>query len=440
MRRSLRIRAAGFLLAVAALGSSAPALAQGQGREAELSRLERARFSAPFAAAKDAPDLRRRLHALKADAIPFLFRALDEGRVRTEAEREVALGEDERAVVHETLLALPRRELVAHFDRLATPETPARTRVSALRVLAGAGSGENFKLLARLALPTERRASVTWDLRRAFEEASSAILARDPAALHLARAFLLESPPALSSSIVEALGRVSDPEGSTILASLLGHSPGLDPLILARLGERGVCGRSSIDEEVRAAVRGYLARRESALVGAAAHACAELEDDEAVGTLVDLVDHPDAFVRGNVFRALQRISGLAYGEDPERWEGWYAAEVEWWEVESVEVLRLIELGEGVEFTRAAKDALQRRLHQDRLAESFARGLARRDAEHVVLCCRALGQLGSSAVLEGLIQCLERREPEVRDAALEALRAITGLDHGPEISVWQEVAG
>jgi hypothetical protein len=422
------IRAALFLCLALELGIPAEA----QRSRAAGGLVDRSRFVACFTEARHPSDLRRRLHSLKPDAIPFLFRALDEGRLPGPDGR--ALASEELAAVHETLLALPRRELVRFLDEIAVSDSALRTRCVAATLLGDVGAGEHLKLLARLVTPLVT-APPSFEPRRSFEDALVSILERDPGALRLVRSFFLESPPALSGSIIEALGRASSAEGSKILASLLGHTSGLDPLILARIAARGPCGKREIDEEVRAAARRYLRRPEAPLIAAAVHACLELEDDDSVETLIELVDHPDGLVRGNVFRALQRISGLAFGEDAERWTRWYAGEMSWWERESAEVLRVIELGSGVEFTRAAKEALGHRLFGDRVAEAFVRGLERQDEEHAVLCCQALGQLQSSVGLEALIGCLEHDEHAVREAAWLALRSITGRDLGPEAEPW-----
>ena len=436
--------AARALLLVLLLGTGAHA--QRAARESRGGAVDQGRLAVLFEEAKDEADLRRRLHALKPDAIPLLFRALDEGRLVALGMKggdrgERTLDPEELRLVRETLIDQPRRDLVQFLSGLAEAESGPRTRAIAIELLGEVGTSEHFRLLARLALPHERwadrRSVLPFEVRGPFQEALSSILARDPGASRLVRGLFMETPPALSGSIVEALGDERAREGSVILASLLGHAPGLDPLIIARIAERGPSGLRASDESVREAVRPYLGRHEPALIGAAAHACGELQDDESLDELLELTDHPDALVRGNVFRALKRITGFDYGEDVARWSHWYTAEKSWWDRESEEVLRLVELGSGIEFARAAREALEHRLFRDRLAEAFVAGLPRADAEHVILCCQALGRLGSPEAVEELIECLDHRDREVREAAREALRSITGHDLGLESQAWLE---
>jgi HEAT repeat protein len=265
------------------------------------------------------------------------------------------------------------------------------------------------------------------------------ILARDPAALAQVRGLVSESPPGLASPIVEALSTQGSGAATRILADLLGRSPGLDPLLLARLAERGRL-RESGAESVFECVRRYLKKTDPALVYGAVLACGRLGDDGAVETLVDLLAHADERLRGGIFRALERISGLGLGQDAARWTSWYRSESRWWEGEAEGLLLRIERGRGLEFVRAAREALEHRLFRDRIAEAFAQTLQLGGDEEVLLACRALEQLRARIAVPGLIECLERDDPLVRRAAWKALRAITGVELPPEVDSWSALAG
>jgi len=380
-------------------------------------------------------ELRRRLEA---EAVPELFRMLVEGTAPGAAGGEpLRLGDEERALVREALAARARRELVPFLEELSvsTPALPAR--LAALDLLGRVGSADHLELLVRLCVGEERRA-LEPELRTSFGAGLGAILARDGAGLGRVRNLLSKSPPALAGAIVDALAGVPGDEATRQLAALLGRTPGLDPLILARLGERS--GGHAAEDSVREAVRHYLAHQDADLVCAAARTSGELRDDGAVEALIGLMEHEQTRVRGAAFAALERISGLAYGSDAARWTQWYHAEMRWWDEESESLLVRIERGHGVEFARAARLALEHRLFRDRIAEAFAQALGRRSVEEVELACRALEQLRSRAGVRGLVECLERSEPGVRSAAWKALRAITGAELPPEADSWSSLAG
>lgn len=426
------------VLALALLAFASPSSAQDSRKSAFAGGLQRA-LAEPGTTA----ELRRRLASLDAAELPELFAFVAEGRVPGSASGSQALWdstrEGERQIARECLAARPRRELVPLLEDLAGRPQETMVRLEAQRLLGAMGSGDHIKLLARLTVSQHERAALDPELRAGFTAALDGILARDAAALSQVAALFSESSPGLSSSIVEALARLDSVQATRVLASQLGRSPGLDPLLLARLGERGRL-RSGSDESVRYTVRRYLGQRDPALVSAAARASGQLGDDGAVETLVGLMEHEDERVRTSAFEAMACISGLAFGPDPARWTSWYHAEMRWWDEEAETLLVRIERGRGLEFVRAAGEVLEHGLFRDRIAESFSQALAHGNLVEVRLACRALEQLRSHRAINGLLECLEREEPEVREAATRALNAITGAELSPEPGSWAEFAG
>jgi HEAT repeat protein len=393
-----------------------------------------------FTGQRTVAELRRRLSGVEATEIPRLFQLAAEGSLAgSDPGMLVALDDAERQAVREVLCARPRREIVPFLEDLASRPLEPPLRLEAQRLLGCMGAADHLKLLARLTQPFSERGTVPPDLRAGFSAAMAGILARDAAALAQVRGLFSESPPGLASSIVEALASQGSGPATRILADLLGRSPGLDPLLLARLAERGRL-RESGAESVFESVRRYLRKSDPTLVSAAVLACGRLGDDGAVETLIDLLGHADERVRRGVTLALVEISGLALGQDPARWTAWYQAETRWWEEKAEGLLLRIERGRGLEFVRAAREALEHRLFRDRIAEAFAQTLQRGGDEEVLLACRALEQLRSRLAVPGLIECLERPDPLVRRAAWKALRAITGVELPPEVDSWASLAG
>lgn len=393
-----------------------------------------------FSGQRTPAELRRRLGNVEAAEIPRLFQLAAEGRLPgNEGGALAPLDDAERQAVREALCARPRRELVPFLEDLAGWSIGPAQRREAQRLLGCMGSADHLKLLARLTQPFHERGPVLPELRAGFSAALGPILARDAAALEQARALLSECPPGLASSIVEALAGVRTGAATRILADLLGRSPGLDPLLLARLGERGPL-RESGAESVFESVRRYLKKSDPALVSAAALACGRLGDDGAVETMIHLLEHPEERVRRSVFAALEQVSGLALGPEPARWTGWHQAEMRWWEEEAEALLLRIERGRGLEFVRAARAVLEHRLFRDRIAEAFAQTLQRGGRAEILLACRALEQLCSPQAVRALIECLERPDPEVRAAAWKALRATTGVELPPEVDSWAALGG
>jgi len=423
-----------------ALGAVALVLVLCAGASAQRSRPPAKGLEHAFVQPRTPVELRRRLASLEATEIPALFRLAVEGHLPEGAAAELPpLSDAERELVREALGARPRREIVPFLEDLSGRPLALEERLEAQTLLGNLGSGDHLKLLVRLTVPLQERGPVVPELRAGFTAALSAILARDPAALAQVSGLVADSAPGLAGPFIDGLAAVRGPVATRILAGMLGRSPGLDPLLLARLAHRGRA-RAGQDEVVLDAVRRYLRQRDPALVGAAAVACGELGDDGAVEPLIGLMDHDDARVRASVFQALERISGLDLGPAPERWTSWYHAEMRWWDEDAEAELVRIERGRGQEFVRAAGAVLEHRLFRDRMAESFAQALQRGDGDEVRLACRALEQLRSPVAVRALVECLERDEPTVRSAAWRALRAITGVELPPEADSWAEFAG
>jgi len=405
---------------------------------AQDARPASAALVAAFAEPCTQVELRRRLAGLPASELAGLFQAAAHGLLPATAGEPRSLGAEWQRVVRESLAARPRRELVPLLEDLAARGPSAPESREAQLLLESVGSADHLRLLVRLTCPPPVRPGLAPELRRGFESALSAILARDPAALARLPALLAESPAVLAGPLVDGLARQPSPEATRLLAELLGRAPGLDVLLLLRLAERGpLVGEAA---GLHRSVRPYLRERDPVVVGAAAQACGRLGDEEAIAELVALLGHEDARVRASAIDALQRLTGLAYGPDPARWLRWFHDEERWWEREAEPLLLHVERGRGLEFVRASREVLEHRLYRARIARAFALGLTRAQDEGAELACQALARLGSPVGVGALVEALEHRDARVRQAAWKALRAITGVELPPDPAAWARFEG
>lgn len=383
-------------------------------------------------------ELRRRLALLPADDLARLFRLAVEARLELGQEGEVLPLDDARLeAVRAALAGRPRRELVTFLEGLSRAPLELRERLEAHRVFSSAAGAEHLRLLVRLSLaPGE--GLPPQELRTSFVTTLASVLARDSQALEQVPALFAESPPALASSVIEAVATLEGPRATQVLARLLGRVPGLDGLLLGRLAQRNESA-DLCDEFVLDGLRRYLEHGTPVLAVAACRAAAALGDDGSIEALIALLEHEEERVRSAASEALQDLSGLAFGLDVERWASWFQAESTWWSEHADAELARIEAARGQEYVRAARSVLEHRLHRDRIAEAFVQALGRRDADEVWLACRALGELRSRIAVPALIECLERDQKPVREAAWRALRAITGADLPPEVASWVRFA-
>ncbi|HEX6884292.1 MAG TPA: HEAT repeat domain-containing protein [Planctomycetota bacterium] len=397
-----------------------------------------AALAAAFAEPCTQVELRRRLAGLPASELAELFQVAAHGLLPAASGEPRPLGAEWQRVVRESLAARPRRELVPLLEDLAARPPSAPESREAQLLLESVGSADHLRLLVRLTCPPPARPGLVPELRAGFESAVSAILVRDPAALARLPALLAESPAALAAPLVDGLARQPSAEATRLLAGLLGRAPGLDVLLLLRLAERGpLVGEAA---GLHGSVRRYLRERDPVVVGVAAQACGRLGDEEAIGELVTLLGHEDGRVRASAIDALQRLTGLAYGPDPERWLRWYRAEERWWEQEAEPLLIHVERGRGLEFVRASREVLEHRLYRARIARAFALGLSRAQDEDAELACQALARLRSPVGVAALVEALDHRDGRVRLAAWKALRTITGVELPPDPAAWARFEG
>ena len=183
-----------------------------------------------------------------------------------------------------------------------------------------------------------------------------------------------------------------------------------------------------------------LGSSDAMVLASAARASGILGDERAVEELVRIVAHDHSTVARNAADALWNITALGFGVDPERWARWYEEELDWWQQRSPEVLFALETAEGVEFTRAIVQGLERRLYRDRIAASLVLRLRDEDPDRVRLSCAALAQLGGGIALGELVECLDSTDEGVRKAAHSALIRLTGRDLPPRRSAWDEDPG
>ena len=108
----------------------------------------------------------------------------------------------------------------------------------------------------------------------------------------------------------------------------------------------------------------------------------------------------------------------------------------WWTNESGVELERLQRAERKVLLRALDSLGRRRLFRERIVEKLFPLLTGIDPSVRKAACVALGNLGAPESVPALMQALEDRDPQVRRAASEALRSITGLAHPPEAGAWK----
>lgn len=393
--------------------------------------------------AEDRADPSTRLAALGSRAIPELFDVLvqrsfivlgEEG----EAER-VPLSTPQESAILEALRQLPPAHVRDHLHSVARVDAPAAVRRLVVRLLAGVGRKEDLPLLVYLTNPTNGERRVELSRREPFREAFLGILERDPWAPREVEESYDAAHPSLLAPIVRAVGRQDSLDGLEHLALLLGHTPEADPLILFEMARLGDLLPGPYSPDTLAAVRRYLGVSDPELLLLAMNTTGRLGDRDAVPTLIDLCEHPVRAVGNEAVEALVLATGQNIGRSARRWEEWYLKTMEWWQYEAPAQLAELRAGDPGEVAHNLLELSKRRFFRHEMADDIAACLDRKEKDLVVMGCAVLGHLGSWKGVRPLVACLDDPDPQVQEAALRALRRITGQAFGGDPAAWRELA-
>lgn len=368
------------------------------------------------------------VHDRAVAALARLERSLDRPLDR---ERECE-GECEGALVEVRSLGIAGLRPVLRA-RLAEGAGRASSSCAVLRALAAVGTAQDLELLllASSSLAPERAE------RRELDAALRAILERDPtASAETARlAGGLRGPAA--DSWTRALG-AGGPEVQLPLAWLLGRDSEQDlGLLTALVSNLRAHGVGPEPERIGDAVRPFLTdddpqrlREACAIVGA-------LGDCAALPALVEIVGHPNAASSAAAHGALQQLSGLPWGPEPERWRAWLDEERLWFERSAPARLAEVASGQEQRAVLALAEIGRHRYRRDDLALAVADALVDPSPLVRAAACGTLERLDVPAVAPALLPLLEDSRPTVSAAAGRALRALTGEAHGNrELELWR----
>lgn len=376
--------------------------------------------------ALDAERLAERLARLGPGALPELFAVLAHGpaleRASTAVEEEALLA---------ALAACPRNALREHVRTRLAASVDTDERRAFLRVFARVGTAGELGLVHAAAQAGEECGA----LAEALEAVIAGMLARDESALQPVRLWVLQAPTELETPLVRGIAASMSPRALGVLTGLLDYRPALDRLIVPEIGRLLSAAAKPVAPAVVAALVELLESADPGLVREAALALGASEDFEATGQLVALLGHEHAGVRAGAARALERLSGLAFGESRARWSAWYAAESSWLTDTGPELRQKLRTGSLEEVVHALGELSQHRFRRGELAADVALVLQHEDARARKLACLALGRMGASTSVAPLLEALEDNVPSVRAAARAGLRA---LGAEPSLSAADEI--
>jgi hypothetical protein len=380
-------------------------------------------------------DAEGQLVELGTDHLPELFAVLIDGRVTTYEEGQaqvLQLPARLAGPVRGALAQHPFRDVRAFLGDLVRRRPTEPEQRTALELLGRLGAADDVVLLARLADAPSGEQRVGRIVRSAFEQSLDRLLGNHPEARGLLDEVFLEAHPSHAAALVRRIGEAPPREALHELARLLGRMPEADALVLAELGTAGAQLVPPADVGVLDDVRRYLNASRPELVVVAAVAAGKLRDDRAVPELIGLLEDSLAATRAG--ESLRTISGQRF-RNAASWVAWYQAESTWWDTMAAEQLSTLATGAPAEVSKALMAVSRKCVYRHEISRAVVDVLRRDERDLLLMSCAVLGHLGSNVALPELIDALEHPYPEVRAAALKALRDITGRDHGSDPQAW-----
>jgi hypothetical protein len=347
------------------------------------------------------------------------------------------LTEPMRQALMETLRRTPWDHVRGVLHASAAPGDAPEAVAASLVLLGALGDAAELEHVVALVSPAVDGTALDPELLAPFREAVAGLLRRDPRTVFELPRYFGAAHRAFWAPLSQAAGLSGNARALDPLARLLNQDPELDALLLTQIGllaDEAVPGTAW---HVGLGVRGFLLDFRPGMRREAALTLGKLEDADSAGELIGLLEDENDGVRKSALWALRAIAGQDLGEDQRRWRDWYLQELDWWREDYQEIADTLRHGAPEEIGPAISELCLRRLFRHPMAADLAELLGHERPEIRVRACVALRELSSLAAARELVRALDDEHAEVRQAALEALAAASGLDLPPEPEPWIE---
>jgi hypothetical protein len=370
--------------------------------------------------------------------IPFYFDVLVARRVPAwvATEEPQVLSEVQEHVI---LLALERMErdaVRAHVEAALALDRGLPRRHAALGCLGAVGRSNDLPALLELALASSETTPHE-KLAAALRAAVVRVLLRDPRAFPQLADLRRVTRPELLRHLVRAVGETKDPRGLAYLSEVAYWHEDLALDVMNQVPLVGPSGEEAIDDAVRVRLRSYLDETRVAHCRAAITGLAALEDQDAIGGLIPLLLSTNTSLVNGAHWALRQLTGLALPPDAQAWERWHQAELSWILRFLPGELQRLRNADPAVVSAGLRATLAHPLAYRELAAALPDLLQHRSPTLRILACRTLAKIGATGAVERLVGTLEDPQPDVADAALAALRGLTGLELPGDPEAWQE---
>jgi len=255
-------------------------------------------------------------------------------------------------------------------------------------------------------------------------EAFTRVLKRDESGFGVIEGAIPVDQPHVWPCVVAGVEGTHSPRAAHVLARWIERHKSIRAACLQYMSRLALSLPKPFPDDVVIGLRAMLERGESDTLPDLLVCMGRLEDDASIPTFLRWLKEGEYSVRQNALWALQITTRLSFREDPKAWATWWRDESSWWDHESASAFASLRRGTKAEKVAALNAIDMRRTGRHRLADEVAPALRDRDEDVACLAANELGNLGSTAAIDELIESLGPARPRLDKAARTALERIT----------------
>ena len=227
----------------------------------------------------------------------------------------------------------------------------------------------------------------------------------------------------LRSFLLQAVGSYPSADSLRFLAQQLDRDTDNRLIVLAQMGRVAEVSGARPGDRTLTLVLMQLAGSDAAIRREACLTLGRMEEHEALGELINLLEDEDPGVNSAAHWALERISGMRMLPDPDRWRSWLSREMAWWNGEADSLLEALHGGTPGEIATALRQFGTHRLYRHAIAREVQTLLGHERDAIVAQACAALEVLRSRTAVEALELVVAEGNPQTTPHARRALLAI-----------------
>jgi HEAT repeat protein len=388
-------------------------------------------------------ELVRRLAALGDEAAPALF-ALVRGPGLDELLQE---GDQDRRwwcpidriddVALAALAQAPPRKVVERLHELTTGEPDLGAHLAEARVLAALRSSLGLPRLLEIvgALELELFSPA---VRSTLSEAFIALLEADLRSFTVLENGLANLGPAQKLFLCETLVASRRPQAADLLERMIEVGGEVRLSALEGLVSLAAQVPWRVHLDVAGELRSLQGVEDARVRAMVLSGYGRLADCNALPVLIGALEDRDAGVRKAAHGALVKLSGRRDLATVEQWNAWRQSETQWWRDQGQPQLLALAADEA-QMAAVLRATIPHPVARVPLAEALITLMPGLSPDAQRMACGTLGRLGLPQAIPALIGVLFGAEGRTREAAWQALRALSGESLPAEGKLWESWA-